>query len=264
MNTQVLKLVVILTTVLLMLSLAGAARAQGETSGLPAVRSVDQLTCTDWNLASDFRRWPNQENPNRDSCGNLGVWHFMESNGLNRNPATYTLLPYYANSDFGIVGLEKWTGSGYFRPPPDGLPGFLLNTTGVPQYVGGALTYPPDVAVAHPENSRLAVAGWRSPVSGSVAITGSVKDLNAYDGDGILWFIGRGNAELASGSIPNGDARTSPTASAPRTLSRFMSTRGTSSTSPSTPMAMRIAIRPNWTSPSTCLVAARVIRCRAR
>jgi hypothetical protein len=31
-----------------------------------------------------------------------------------------------------------------------------------------------------------------------------VKHLKANCGDGILWFIGRGNAELASGSIPSG------------------------------------------------------------
>jgi hypothetical protein len=35
--------------------------------------------CAEWNLAADFRASPNQENRNRDSCGNLGVWHFLES-----------------------------------------------------------------------------------------------------------------------------------------------------------------------------------------
>ena len=123
MNTHLLKLVVILAAVLFMLSLAGAARAQGETSSLPAERGAQQQTCTDWNLASDFRRWPNQENPNRDSCGNLGVWHLMESNGLNPDPATYTLLPYYANRSGGIQGIEKWTGTGSgWMLPPDGVP----------------------------------------------------------------------------------------------------------------------------------------------
>jgi hypothetical protein len=171
-----------------------------------ASAAPDSMLCNGWNLASDFRRSPNQENPNRDSCGNLDVWHFMQSTDLNRYPQTYSLLPYFATSSSGVQGLEKWTGSDFtYDPPPDGLPEFVINTTGVNQNVGYEI--PPDVINAHPGIQQLAIAGWRSPISGSVSISGFVNDLNVDCGDGILWAIDKGTTNLAAGFIINGGSQ---------------------------------------------------------
>ena len=48
-----------------------------------------EAICSQWNLTSDFRVSPDEENPNRDSCGNPDVWHFMQSTDLNPVPQTY-------------------------------------------------------------------------------------------------------------------------------------------------------------------------------
>ena len=168
--------------------------------------ATDSALCREWNLASDFRWSPNQENPNRDSCGNLNVWHFMQSTELNRDPQTYSLLPYFTTRSSGVQGLEKWTGSDFtYDPAPDGLPEFVMNTTGVTQDIGYEM--PPDVINAHPGIQQLAIVGWRSPISGSVSITGFVNDLNASCGNGILWAIDKGTTNLAEGSILNGESQ---------------------------------------------------------
>src|SRR5258706_35833 len=73
-------------------------RAGNDTSNvaLPNTKlDVPNVGCYTWNLANDFRVSPNQENPNRDSCNNLGVWKFMASTTLTRDPET--LCPAYAS-----------------------------------------------------------------------------------------------------------------------------------------------------------------------
>ena len=53
--------------------------------------------------------------------------------------------------------------------------------------------------------------GWRSPVKGTVRITGGVTDADPTCGDGIAWAIDArkagGRRELASGDFPNGGAQ---------------------------------------------------------
>ena len=204
MDTRVLRTVAVFTVAFLLLSSPLSSQSQGGTNKPSVEQTLSPQACTDWNLASDFRRSPNQENPNRDSCGTLGVWHFMMSADLNRDPQTYSLLPYFASSSGGIQGLEKWSGPEHL-PPPDGIPEFAINTTGVDQYV--PYVFPPNVIDAHPGITRLAIAGWRSPISGTVRITGFVNDLNPGCGDGILWYIDKGTANLAAGSIASGGSQ---------------------------------------------------------
>lgn len=75
-------------------------------------------TCTNWNLTSDFRISPNNENPNRDSCNNLGIWKFMGSGGFSHTPANYYLLPIFASNFGGYPNLNtylyKYTISSYW------------------------------------------------------------------------------------------------------------------------------------------------------
>jgi hypothetical protein len=166
--------------------------------------SQNSSICAQWDLASDFRVFPNQENPNRDSCSNPDVWHFMQSTDLSRDLQTYSLLPDFVTTAFSIEGLEEWYGPDW-NPPEDGLPHIGTNTTGVTQYVN-ALVWPPNVILAHP-SARLAIVGWQSPLAGRVAITGSVTDIDDGCGDGVLWYIDKGATNLASGSVPNGGSQ---------------------------------------------------------
>ena len=72
----------------------------------PNVSSTGE--CRHWSLVSDIRTAPYQENPNRDSCGTANVWYFMRSASLNRNPASYSLLPGFNSTVCGRVGLQAW------------------------------------------------------------------------------------------------------------------------------------------------------------
>jgi len=57
--------------------------------GLVVSGSAWAVGCNSWNLTKDSLTYPNQKNPNPDSCGNQDVWQFMQSATLERNPAPY-------------------------------------------------------------------------------------------------------------------------------------------------------------------------------
>jgi len=162
--------------------------------------------CNIWNLESDFQVFPNQENPNRDSCGNSNVWYFMHSSSLNRDPQTYSLLPNFKPDRFSIWGLQMWAGTIPDEVPPitEMLPHIGINTTGSTQYPVGGVTWLPNTIHVHPHFTELIIVGWRSPYTGSVSITGSVVDEYGNGGDGILWYIVKDSTNLASGSYSDG------------------------------------------------------------
>jgi uncharacterized membrane protein len=54
---------------------------------------------------------------------------------------------------------------------------------------------------------QLVVVGWRSPIDGSISISGAFTDMNGTCGDGVAWFIDHGTTTLANDSIPNGGTR---------------------------------------------------------
>ena len=162
--------------------------------------SPENTACSEWELASDFQVWPNQENPNRDSCGNLSVWHFMGSTGPDRTPSTYYLLPDFVEDHFGVVGLLRW------RNLTTEYAGVTFNATGSTQNIR-ALSWPPNTVIVHSDPSSLVVIGWQSPLSGAVRITGSVVDADGGGGDGINWYISHGSTDLAAGAIDNGGAQ---------------------------------------------------------
>ena len=70
--------------------------------------------CRGWDLSKEFRVTPFQENPNRDGCGSLDVWHFLESDRYEsdvNNPANYSRLSNFAPFMEFTKGLEHWQGS---------------------------------------------------------------------------------------------------------------------------------------------------------
>ncbi len=159
-------------------------------------------TCDQWDLADEFRTWPNQENPNRDSCGNPGVWRFMASGSLDRDPGSYALMQYFDPDADGIWGLNKW------HAPPEtiagerfDLPAVAINATGATQYLYG-FTWPPGVVNLHPFQDKMAVVAWQAPITGTVSISGTVKDL--HPGGEFTWAIDTQSAELAAGTVSSG------------------------------------------------------------
>lgn len=66
--------------------------------------------------------------------------------------------------------------------------------------------------------------GWRSPVTGTVKITGCLTDSDPYDGAGVVWVIDHGSQafrrELSTGTLPNGGRRTLEQGRSPGALER--------------------------------------------
>jgi len=173
----------------------------GLLAGLFALNTVAWAAdCAEWNLAKDFRASPNQENPNRDLCGNLGVWHFMQSADFNRNPQTYSLMQRFTTDFVGVHDFQAWGGTETDSGFVNGyMPSVVTNKRG---QVTSTLI--PDKIHIHPAPAKLVVVGWRSPINGNVKISGLIVDVDGGGGDGVLWYIDKNTANLASGSLANG------------------------------------------------------------
>lgn len=161
--------------------------------------------CSIWNLANDFRTFPNHENPNRDYCGNSGVWSFMQSTTLKRDPSTYTLLP-SDSTEIGVLlelpQIHEWQGTHSGNDVPYHYPSVFKNDTGQiiqNQKTIAGFASPPNTIVLHPAPDGLAIVGWRSPFDGKISINGSVSKLQQGCGNGgIAWSIDQGSTNLTS------------------------------------------------------------------
>jgi hypothetical protein len=120
--------------------------------------------------------------------------------GVNVTAPTSSQQTYRASTDFsGTQGSRQWR---------------YLDST------GASLVY--DAAAAmwkgsesylyiwangcHPGASRDVVRRWTAPQSGSISITGNVRDLGAGGGDGVIAIIRKNGVELKRISIANGNA----------------------------------------------------------
>lgn len=104
---------------------------------------------------------------------------------------------YRTNAD-GVEGWEQWEAGSVVVGK---------NRTSATQTANG-ITWPAQTIKVHPESNAFAVVSWRSPITGSVKVEGSVTDYDPNGGDGITWFIDRGDTTLAFGSYPNGASQT--------------------------------------------------------
>ena len=155
--------------------------------------------CTSWNLSSEFRISPNQENPNRDLCNNLEVWQFMVSSGLTHIPLNYSLASYFTSSFNGFVDVNVWSNNSGLSWPLIG-----YNASNQTQ-LGSWLAHSINV---HPSNNQLVIVAWKSALNGYVSISGGVADADVLCGGGIQWTIDRDAVTLASGSYANGGSQT--------------------------------------------------------
>jgi hypothetical protein len=169
--------------------------------------------CRQWNLAGEFRVSPYQENPNRDGCGNLDVWHFLEGGlvqSLERDPFGYSVLPNFAFFTRFVPGLEHWQGSVHTAGGVDSWSDIGINNSGESQDMDG-MAWPSGVVLIQPLPDRFAIVGWQSPIDGTVAVSGGVQDLHDSCGNGVSWsidhFDGSANQTLAFGSIINGGSQ---------------------------------------------------------
>ncbi len=180
-----------------------ASSASSHAAGTSAPASmVSEPPCNTWTLSSDMQVWPNQENPNRDSCGTRNVWYFMGSAGLSRDPSTYYLLPNFYPDSSSIPGIEVWTGNVTYEGYHSATPLIIFNTTGVTQFTRPNTPVFPNAVHVHPAPTQMIIVGWRSPFGGRIKIEGYVTGADtSCAGDGILWYIDRGATNIAADSI---------------------------------------------------------------
>src|SRR5436305_7950983 len=147
-----------------------------------------------WNFTQDFSA---TANPAPDSHGNTGVWSYLQ--GTAHNPATYSLLPQPVANQCNNHAVDFWnTASGYPA---------VAHNRGTTTATCATATIPAGQGFVHPSSAGPAIIGWKSPITGTVSITGSVVDDDALCGDGILWSIDKGATILASGGFANGGSQ---------------------------------------------------------
>jgi hypothetical protein len=115
----------------------------------------------------------------------------------------YKLLAKAVRDVGGKAGVNGWRGE------PD-CPNAVANSTDMEVAI---MTFklPPKSISVHPGPKNGVAVSWRSPVKGTVRISGGVSDADPVCGDGIAWAIdvrkAGGRSELASGDFPNGGAQ---------------------------------------------------------
>ena len=115
----------------------------------------------------------------------------------------YQLMKKAVRDVGGFKGVHAWRGE------PD-CPNALVNTTDKETAIV-TFKLPPKSVAVHPGPNNGVVVAWRSPVAGTIRISGGVSDADAACGDGIAWILdhraGGTLTELASGDFPNGGAQ---------------------------------------------------------
>ncbi len=139
-----------------------------------------------WVAAEDFLVEPDQENPSHDAMGNPAVWHYLERpSSLVHDSSSDTYL-----SVFQVVGdTNRW------QSP------LRSDIHQVGRGVSGGSLF------VHPANAGHVVLAWQSPMTGTVSISGELRDGDGSCGNGIDWYIDRGTTPLAEGSLVNGGTR---------------------------------------------------------
>jgi hypothetical protein len=160
-------------------------------------------TGSTWDLARDFEARPGM-NPAPDAYGDPGVWSFEESSGLAHDGIYQRFAAStsnYTGSLQGVAGLDAW--HDYVGPCPI-LPIVGLNSNSSAVSGDCVPSIPANTAFVVPDDGQMAVVQWRSPVSGTVGITGLVADLDSSAGDGVRWYVDDGTQTIASGVLANG------------------------------------------------------------
>jgi mono/diheme cytochrome c family protein len=112
------------------------------------------------------------------------------------------LLPKFERDMLGTLGLHARRGA-------TDMPSAVANTTGAElKYL--SITQPARSLVVHPSPTEPARIAWRSPVAGTVTITGRLADADGTCGNGVRWTIERrtqrDSAILADGVLAHGQA----------------------------------------------------------
>lgn len=131
-----------------------------------------------WNLANDYVLDPfegGQGMSHSDSYGNPGVWNLLD---LVPVPGFMTTFVKDAER---VPGLAVWRGTG-------DTPSVFVNTNSQEiKFI--TITQPARSIGFHPGPQGGVALAWKSPITGTISVTGQVRDIDATGGDGIAWQL---------------------------------------------------------------------------
>ncbi|HWE55247.1 MAG TPA: DUF6531 domain-containing protein, partial [Acidimicrobiales bacterium] len=177
----------------------------------PAAISSAPDTSNGWNLVNAFAEGGNANPFHVD--GATSPWSIRRSTSL-AHDGNYALLPTYAQPFDGLSGVRSWSAADASdcssqTPPDSELPLVAANAGATDQQdIQGCLhDAPPNSVTVLPPSNGMAVIAWKSPISGTVDITGALTA--AFSQDGLDWSIDEGTTTLASGTNSGPGATTS-------------------------------------------------------
>lgn len=151
--------------------------------------SIQAAPAYSWNLSRDMINGM-ATNP----FGSGSVWAAMyDATGTSHNENNYYLLPVHLAVWYGYP-LDVWAYAAASVP--------LIGAATSAVNMSGAI-HPKGVPMVHPATTRSAVIRWKSPISGNVTISGIIADRHSACGDGVMWYVDKGNFTLMSGEIAN-------------------------------------------------------------
>jgi len=177
-----------------------------------AVTAAAQST---WKLSKDLLATNNQISFNQ---GSNGVWYFLQSSSPKHDKKTYKFLTDYSApcktnaAEALIPGVDCWRNPN-LDPQGNNAPLVGANFTYHTQFPnlasGDPFSIPARSVWMHPGFfGELAIIGWKSPITGTVNVSGFFNDLDPNCGNGIIWSVDKSslqaNQTLTTGTIANG------------------------------------------------------------
>jgi Protein of unknown function (DUF1553)/Protein of unknown function (DUF1549)/Planctomycete cytochrome C len=151
--------------------------------------------------------WAYRQGGHGQSVGEFAAARKLDAEVLRRwldylGLGDYRLMTTPVSKVQGKEGLFGWKGAA-------DNPSATINTTDK-ELAFLTIKMPPKTVAVHPGPSSGVAAAWRSPISGTVQVSGRVLDADGVCGDGIDFAVRLkqpgGVRELVTGSIPNGGA----------------------------------------------------------
>jgi hypothetical protein len=142
-----------------------------------------------------------EENPFPDQLANPDVWSWMY--GEADTPSSYLLLEHFIPP---AVNAQECSSKGFYEwnkgPTFFTLPAVIYNSgptaeRGHLPRCAPSAEYPTKTFFMHPENrsSQAAVVRWKSPITGTVTVSGSVQPTDSGV-QGIVWQLDQGSTIL--------------------------------------------------------------------
>jgi hypothetical protein len=171
--------------------------------GMLVFVATAQAETKTWNLASEFSLI--KKNPTPDKYGHKSVWYY--AHGPADSAVKYSKMKYFRGpaeeqAGCGIEEVYAWNRLNSVSATPA-----IWYNAGPTVHEGqdrcaGDVTLPSKTAFMHPEatyaeTSDDAVVCWKSPIKGTVTVTGSAQLVDSFPTKGISWEFDKGATVLA-------------------------------------------------------------------